>query len=223
MDILTSDYAPLFTIPAVAGSFFFIMRLVLMLIGAGLGDDMGGHDMGGGHDFAGGHDMDAGGHDFDAGNHGGGEDLGTHDHHQGDSTQAFKVLSIQTIAGFVMGFGWGGLGAYRGLDWGVAPSFLCAIGGGVLIVWVLTMLFKSIGLLSASGNIRIQDAVGCTGSVYAGIPAHGAGRGKVRLLVNDRARIYNAVSSGEELPRHARIKVVMVNRDNTVTVAPENA
>lgn len=218
MDILTSDYAPLFTIPAVAGSFFFLMRLVLMLIGAGIGDEMGGHDVGGGHDMGGGHDIGAG-HDFDAG----GEDLGTHDHHQGDSTDAFKVLSIQTIAGFVMGFGWGGLGAYRGLDWPVATSFLCAIGGGVLIVWILAMLFKSIGLLSASGNIRIQEAVGCTGSVYAGIPARGAGRGKVRLVVNDRARIYNAVSSGEELPRHARIKVVTVNRDNTVTVAPDTA
>ena len=30
------------------------------------------------------------------------------------STYAFKVLSVQAIAAFLMGFGWGGLGAFRG-------------------------------------------------------------------------------------------------------------
>lgn len=210
LDSLTTDYAAIFTIPAVAGSFFFLARLVMMLIGAGAGEDFG--------DGA----MDDGGFD-----HGGGfdhaEGAGTHDHHGSDSTQAFKVLSLQTIAGFVMGFGWGGLGAYRGLDWPMTTSFLAALAGGAFIVWLLTMLLKSIRLLHASGNIPIDAAVGCAGSVYAGVPARGGGRGKVRLIVNNRARIFNAVSAGEELPRHTRVRVVVVNRDNTVTVAPAEA
>ncbi len=213
MDILTSEYGPLFTIPAIAGSFFFILRLAMMLIGAGGGEDL----MDGGHDFGGGHDM--GGHEIDAGGEGG----GTHDHHQGDSTDAFRLLSLQTIAAFVMGFGWGGLGAYGGMGWEIEYSLLAAVGGGALIVWMLTTLFKSIRLLQGSGNISIGDAVGCVGSVYVGVPARGAGRGKVRLLVGSRARIFNAVSSSDELPRNTRVKVVMVNRDNTVTVSPEDA
>lgn len=212
LDLLTSEYAPFFTIPAVAGSFFFILRLAMMLIGAAGGEDMGGgHDMGG-HDVGGDHDMGGGDHGD-----------GTHDHHESDSTHAFRVLSIQTIAGFVMGFGWGGLGAYRGMGWDIEYSLLAAIGGGALIMWMLTTLFKSIRLLQASGNISIGDAVGCVGSVYVGVPARGAGRGKVRLVVGNRARIYNAVSNSEELPRNMRVKVVLVNRDNTVTVSPEDA
>lgn len=199
LDVLTSEYAPIFTIPAIAGSFFFVARLVLMLFGAAGGEDMGGEA------FDAGHDLDA-----------------VHDHH-GDSTHAFKVLSLQSIAGFVMGFGWGGLGAYRGMEWPVTTSLLCAIAGGVLIVWLLTNLLKSMSLLHASGNISIDSAIGCVGSVYVGIPAKGAGRGKVRLVVDGRSRIYNAVSGGDELQRGARVKVVMVNRDNTVTVGPEDA
>lgn len=222
LEMMTSEYAPIFAIPAVAGSFFFLLRLIMMVVGAGFDGDAGGHDFGGGgHDLGGGHDFD-GGHDLD-GDHGGGEDAGTHDHQQGDSTSAFKVLSIQSIAGFIMGFGWGGLGAYRGLGWDVQISLLAAIAGGALIVWILAMIFKSIGMLYASGNISIQDAVGCAGSVYVGVPARGAGKGKVRLVVNNRARIYNAVSNSEELPRNARVKVVMVNRDNTVTVSRDDA
>ena len=31
-----------------------------------------------------------------------------------DSGDAFQILSIQTMAAFMMGFGWGGLGAFRG-------------------------------------------------------------------------------------------------------------
>jgi uncharacterized membrane protein len=205
IEVLTSEYAPIFTIPAIAGSFFFVARLVLMLFGAAGGEDMGGEAFDAGHDL------------------GGADGAGVHDHHHGDSTQAFKVLSLQSIAGFVMGFGWGGLGAYRGMEWPVTTSLLCAIAGGVLIVWLLTNLLRSMSLLHASGNISIESAVGCTGSVYVGIPARGAGRGKVRLLVEERARIYNAVSSGGELPRGSRVKVVLVNRDNTVTVAPEEA
>lgn len=210
LDSLASDYAAIFTVPAVAGSFFFIARLVMMLIGAGMGEDFGEGAMDdGGLDHGGGMDH--------------GEGAGTHDHHGSDSTQAFKVLSLQTIAGFVMGFGWGGLGAYRGLEWPITMSFFAAIAGGVLIVWLLTMLLKSIRLLHASGNIPIDAAVGCAGSVYTGVPARGAGRGKVRLIVNNRSRIFNAVSAGDELPRHTRVRVVVVNRDNTVTVAPEEA
>lgn len=208
LDSLTSDYAAIYTIPAIAGSFFFILRLVLMLIGAGMGEEFGDGAMDdGGLDHAGGLDH--------------GEGAGTHDHHASDSTSAFKVLSLQTIAGFVMGFGWGGLGALRGLGWEPTMSFVAAVVCGVFIVWLLTTLLKSISLLHASGNVPIDAAVGCSGAVYTGVPAKGAGRGKVRLIVNNRARIFNAVSAGEELPRHTRVRVVMVNRDNTVTVAPD--
>ena len=42
-----------------------------------------------------------------------------------DSSEAFKVLSIQTLAAFAMGFGWGGLAAYRGSGW---PMTCCAAG-----------------------------------------------------------------------------------------------
>jgi hypothetical protein len=38
------------------------------------------------------------------------------------------------------------------------------------------------------------------------------------VIVDDRDRIYNAVSDGEAIPRKSRVRVVKVNDDNTLLV-----
>src|SRR5262245_46747336 len=89
LDLFFSNHAAWFSIPALIGTAFFALRLLLMSVGLH-------HDVG----------MDVGHGDVHAG-----------DVHHGDSSEAFKVFSIQSIAAFAMGFGWGGLGAFRGQDW----------------------------------------------------------------------------------------------------------
>ena len=42
--------------------------------------------------------------------------------------------------------------------------------------------------------------------------------GQVRVVVDERARIYNAVAAGEELTTKTRVRVTAVNNDNTLTV-----
>ncbi len=41
----------------------------------------------------------------------------------------------------------------------------------------------------------------------------------MRVNIGDRQRIYNAISTGDDLPSGTRIRVVKVNHDNTLTVA----
>jgi hypothetical protein len=72
--------------------------------------------------------------------------------------------------------------------------------------------------LQSSGNVRLDDAVGIEGQVYANVPAGGEGRGQVRVVMGDRARIYNAVSDGGAIKTGSRIRVVRVNEDRTLTV-----
>ncbi|NTV94050.1 MAG: DUF3108 domain-containing protein, partial [Thiobacillus sp.] len=88
-DVLLGGNAALFGVPALLGTLFFVGRLVLMLV-AGDGDlhqDVGIH-------------VDAGTGDVSG---------------HTDSSSAFKILSLQAVAAFLMGFGWGGLGIVRGL------------------------------------------------------------------------------------------------------------
>lgn len=186
LDSLFDGSMLFFSIPAIAGSAFFVFRMVMMLTG-GLADadttDLG--------------------------------DAGTDGHH---STEAFNLLSVQSVTAFLMGFGWVGLGARLSLGWEFGASALLGAAGGVAMVWLLAWMFRTMYALQSSGNVNIADAVGREGSVYVSIPAHGQGRGQVRVVIGDRARTYNAVSLGDSIPSQARVRVTRVNEDRSLTV-----
>ena len=189
LDLVMQGGAVWFTVPALAGTTVFVVRLVLMLLGVI------------GHDLA---------PDFHA---------GAADAHHGDSSDAFKLLSIQSVSAFLMGFGWGGLGAFVGSNMGPVRSTLVGLAVGVGMMWLLAKLLRSMHRLEATGNIAIESAVGREGEVYISVPSKGAGRGQVRITVEDRDRIYNAVSEGDEIPTGVRARIVRANPDNTVTVS----
>jgi hypothetical protein len=136
----------------------------------------------------------------------------------GDPGDAFKVLSIQSIAAFMMGFGWGGLAGINGFGWTWIGSMGFGIVMGAAMVWVLGLLLKAVHDLQSSGNVRIEQAVGVEGQVYANVPANGEGRGQVQLVVGGRQRIYNAISEGEAIASQSRVRVVRVNEDRSLTV-----
>ena len=188
LDLLFSNHVAWFGVPAVIGSVFFVLRMVLMLVGGDLG-------------------------------HGGMDAHGVDVHH-GDSSDAFKLLSVQSIAAFLMGFGWGGLAAHVGADWPWTASTLFAFGCGIGMVWLLAMLLRAMISLQSSGNVSLDDAVGVEADVYVTVPAEGHGRGQVRVVINNRQRICNAVTQGEALPSRSRVRIINVNKDNTVTVTP---
>ena len=189
---LFQQEALFFTVPAVLGTTVFLIRLGLMAIG-GFADGVDGVDV----------DADV--------------DLGA-EVEGGDSTQAFELLSVQSIAAFLMGFGWGGVGGLLGFDWSFPMSMLTGAAFGVGLVWLLGLLMKAMYDLQSSGNIRIQDAVGAQGRVYTNVPAKGDGRGQVRVVVNQRARIYNAVSDGDAIVTNSDVRIVRVNEDHPLTV-----
>ena len=189
-----------FGIPAILGTTFFTLRMGLMLIGGDADADVG-------------VDVEV---DFDAGAD---VDVDTVEAGEAaDSTSAFKVLSVQAIAAFLGGFGWGGLGALQGAGWSPATSALVGLASGVAMMWVLGKLLMFIYGLQSSGNVPLYHALESEGSVYARIPAAGEGKGRVRVVIDDRARFYKAITEGEALPRDAKVRVVSINDDNSVTV-----
>ncbi len=192
MAALFATDALLFTVPALLGTLVFVLRIGLMMIGIGDTDIDVDVDV----------DMDV---DVDSGLDG------------GDSTDAFSFISIQSIAAFIMGFGWGGLIGLT-FEWGTAMSVLCGVAFGVFLMWILGMMLKGIYSLQNSGTVQVSDAVGGEGMVYANVPASGEGRGQVRVVIRERARICNAVTEGEALPTNTRVRITRVDSDNTLTI-----
>jgi hypothetical protein len=188
-----SDNALWFTIPAIIGTLVFIGRMLLMSLGGDHGSgDVGTH----GDVMAGGDAM-----------------------HDG-SSHLMGIVSVQSFFAFLMGFGWGGLGAFRGsgMEWWV--SALIGAGCGLALVFLLALVMRQARGLAASGNMPLSATVGAIGEVYVGVPEKGAGAGEVRLVIGERHRMARAVSDGAAMATRTRVRVVGVNSDNTVTVAP---
>jgi hypothetical protein len=183
-DLLFSDGAAWFSVPALVGTLGYLLRLtVVVLVG-------GDHDGGGHHD---------------------GGDVGGH--------VAATMLSVQGFLTFAMGFGWGGLGAYRGADWSAVVSTMVGVACGVALVALLVVTLRATRRLHSSGNIELQQFVGAEAEAYTIIPKSGAGRGQISAVIGDRQRYVYAVSEGEELPARTRLRIIRVNGDNTVTVS----
>lgn len=189
LDLFFQGHAIWFSVPALLGTLVFTLRLVLMLVGG---------------------DHGIGDHAVDAG--------GVGDVH-GDSTHSFEILSVQSIIAFAMGFGWAGLLALRVFDWSIMASAATAVVGGVAVVWLIAMVMRSMLSLQSSGTIHLDSALGAEGDVYVSVPARGQGQGQVRVVVNNRQRILNAVTDTDGIVSQQRVRVVKVNEDNTVTVA----
>lgn len=135
-----------------------------------------------------------------------------------DSTHAFQILSLQSIAAFMMGFGWAAFAASEGFGWSNLSSIVIGVVFGAFLVWMLALILKGIHDLQSSGNVRIASAVGLEGDVYVTVPEAGAGRGQVRLIIKGRQRIFNAVAEADPLPTGSRVRVTRANDDNTLTV-----
>ncbi|HYE02926.1 MAG TPA: NfeD family protein [Phycisphaerales bacterium] len=190
MSFLFDDGMAWFTLPALIGTSVFLIRLLMMLVGGAADLDL---DLG----------VDTDGLDLHS-----------------DSTQAFQVLSVQGVSAFLMGFGWTGFAAARSLPGSWVTPVLLGVAGGVGMVYVMGLALKGLYDLQSSGNIGVDRAVGAEGVVYVTVPPAGKGQGQVRVVVNDRDRIFGAVSEGEVLPTRSRVRVTRANGDNTVTVAP---
>lgn len=195
LELFFGQAAIWFTIPALLGTLFFAMKVLLLslgLSGLGLPDHI---DIDPGADGP----IDGGGH--------------------ADATDVFKLISIQAVFSFLMGFGWAGLIIYRTTDWDIKAAIGVGVLGGLFTWWLLAMLLRSMMDLQASGNISIDQAMGLDGVVYVNVPAPGKGRGQVRVVVDGRQRIFDAVSVDEPLDSKTRVQIVKVNGDNSVAVA----
>ncbi len=183
-----------FTVPALLGTGIFLLKLLLILVGL---DHHG--------------DTDS----FDVGHAGDG-----HGHHGGDAGGAFKLVSVQTTFGFIMGFGWSGLVCLKAFEWSPALSVLGGLVGGSAFGFLVALLLHAVKKMESSGNVNMATAVGHEADVYANVPAKGEGRGQVRIVIGTRERIVQATSDGPALKTGSRVKVVHTHADNSIIVTP---
>lgn len=191
-----------FVVCAAFGGALFIVRLILMFIGASDSDAPDGMDVDG---------VDVDGIDIDSA-HG-------FDVHDGDvvhdSDVSFKLLSLQGITAFFMMFGLVGWAMIRQGDFPPIVPIAAGTVAGLATVWIMKQIFKWATSLQSSGTMDLKNAVGQEGTVYLTIRPGDIG--KVQVNVQNRLSVLNAITEGtEEIKTGADVRVVKVKADKLV-------
>jgi hypothetical protein len=174
----------------IVGGTLFILRVIMMFVGAGASDDA--------LDTA----LDSGG------------DLPAGDHVEADVS--FKLMSVQGLTSFFMMFGLVGLALLKaGL-----PVFVTVLGGmlaGLVTVGITGLVFTQMKRLQTEGNINIRNTIGTEGNVYLTIPRNGTGQ--VQIIAQGSLKIFDAVSSSKTMiATGEKVHVVGVASGNTLIV-----
>ena len=174
----------------IIGGTLFILRLIMLFIGGGDGDNA--------LDTA----LDSGDADLSG--------------HHGDADVSFQLLSLQGLTSFFMMFGLVGLALLKAS----LPVFVTVIGGilaGLGTVAIVSLIFTQMKRLQTDGTLNIQNTVGKDGDVYLTIPKNGSGQ--VQIIVQGSLKIFDAVSSNKNpIATGEKVHVLGVAGGNTLIV-----
>ena len=140
---------------------------------------------------------------------------GDHDH--GDGSSFLGLLTFRAVCAAVAFFGLAGLSArYYALP--ETGQLAAAALGGFAALYAVASLMKLLYRLRADGTVKVDNAVGKTGTVYLRVPAHNCGPGKVTVSVQNRTVELVAYTAANELPTGTPVRVVAVRGPDSVEV-----
>jgi hypothetical protein len=142
-------------------------------------------------------------------------DHGDADH--GDGSSFLGLLTFRAVCAAIAFFGLAGLSArYYALP--ESGQLAAAALGGFATLYLVASLMKLMYRLRADGGVKIDHAVGKTGTVYLRVPGHNAGPGKVTVSVQNRTVELEAFTAATELPTGTPVRVVAVRGPSSVEV-----
>ena len=114
----------------------------------------------------------------------------------------FHFLSLRAVLAFISIFGWSGVLWGNHGFWGFLAAFVFGLIAMSLTAWVIWGMMH----LQQSGNVKTEDIVGKTGTVYMKIPG-GSVYGKVTVSVGGSTREITAIAA-DEIPQGTLVRVV---------------
>ena len=146
-----------------------------------------------------------------------------HDFSGGDTdfdADGLNLVSVKTVACFILGFGWTGVIFYPIIDnkfWLAALAVLIGLVFMVLIAFLLQQVLR----LSQDNTFRVEKTLGHVGEVYLNIPAAPGMSGKVMVSIDGSVHELLAVTTHTaDLQTGARVRIVEVIDQDTVRVEP---
>lgn len=139
-----------------------------------------------------------------------------------DFDSGLRLLTVRGMVAFFAVGGWVGIAA---VDLGavVWAAALAAVVAGLIALWLVAVIFKTLMRLQSSGNVNLNNAVGAIGEVYLRIPPAMQGQGKVSVQVQERLIEAAAMTKAEEeLKSGTSVKVLAVRGSNLLVEPVDN-
>ncbi len=128
-----------------------------------------------------------------------------------ETDTAFDFISIQSVLGFLMGFGWMGLTCIKAWHLPVFAVALVSVLFGFLMMFLASYMMFLIKKLNKRVVKDLSEAVGIIGRAYTSFSPNG--EGQVEITYNEQLSIQEAVNTTEE-PIKAFDQVKVVKYEN---------
>lgn len=124
-------------------------------------------------------------------------DADASDFESDDGGVGFQFFTFKNVVAFFTIFGWTGITCIdNGLSTGL--TLIISVIAGLLMMVLTSSLFFWVNKLSASGTLKIKNAIGVIGEVYLPIGAKRTKMGKVQIKVQGSLRELEAITDNEE-------------------------
>ncbi len=204
----------------ILGAGYVVVSAVLGNFHFSASSDAGTGDVGGGTGGDIGHGgLDAGAGDRDAGGGDIGHDMAHDTGHVVDATderrRAFSAFSPTIISSFMAGTGVVGLVLHKGYEWDDRVSLLPAIGGGLVLAYVLMAVYNKLAAAaSGSSHATVRELIGMKAEVTTPIGADSPGE-VAYVLKGSRFSRSARSANGQAIGRGEKVTIEARFRDST--------
>lgn len=130
----------------------------------------------------------------------------------------FHFFTIKNLVAFFTIFGWAGIAAMDA-GFGKTMTIFIAFISGLLMMFIMAIMFYFINKLNDSGTLIVKNAVDAIGDVYLTIGAERSRLGKVNVRIQGAIREMEALTDDkEELKTGTVIQVVSVTNNGILIV-----
>lgn len=130
----------------------------------------------------------------------------------------FHFFTIKNLVAFFTIFGWSGIAAIDA-DMSKPITILIATICGLVMMFIMALLFYLVNKLNDSGTLIVKNALGAIGEVYLTVGADRSKIGKVNVRIQGALREMEALTDEEtDLKMGTVIKVIEVTNNGILII-----
>jgi len=139
---------------------------------------------------------------------------------EADHGSGVQFFTLKNLIGFFTLMGWTGIACIK-LGLGGAATVLFSLAAGLAMMAAMAYLFYGMSKLVQDGTLKMEHAIGRTGSVYMRIPAQRNGMGKVQIIVQGSLRELDALTDhSTDITTGTMVRVAELIDGHMLLVAP---